>query len=141
MNRLAHDAAQRCWQSLCRALKPKKVAQTEESSLRDVLLEKMLDGLREKMDAYGLAAYVVPTDDPHQSEYVADCFNRRSFLSGFTGSAGTCVVTHKEALLWTDGRYFAQARARVSVRACTGVRAVQNPNCSWTQCRSQRCAT
>jgi len=67
--------------------------------------------LREQLVAHGVAAYVVPTDDPHQSEYVADCFNRRSFLSGFTGSAGTAVVTGKEALLWTDGRYFAQARA------------------------------
>jgi Xaa-Pro aminopeptidase len=66
--------------------------------------------LREHMVAHGLAAYVVPTDDPHQSEYVADCFNRRTFLSGFTGSAGTAVVTATEALLWTDGRYFNQVR-------------------------------
>lgn len=42
--------------------------------------------------------------------YVAECFNRRAFISGFTGSAGTVVVTDTEALLWTDGRYFIQVR-------------------------------
>ncbi|CAF1543611.1 unnamed protein product [Didymodactylos carnosus] len=54
-------------------------------------------------------AYIVPTTDPHRNEYVADCFQRRAFLSNFTGSNGTAVVTLNEALLWTDGRYFLQA--------------------------------
>ncbi|XP_067012527.2 xaa-Pro aminopeptidase ApepP isoform X2 [Anabrus simplex] len=56
-----------------------------------------------------LQAYIVPSGDAHQSEYVADCDNRRAFISGFTGSAGTAVITDKEACLWTDGRYFLQA--------------------------------
>ena len=56
-----------------------------------------------------IAAYIIPTADYHQSEYVSDYFKGRSFLSGFTGSAGTIVVTPSDARLWTDGRYFIQA--------------------------------
>ncbi|CAF0952711.1 unnamed protein product [Adineta steineri] len=54
-------------------------------------------------------AYIIPTTDPHRNEYVADRFKRREFISQFTGSNGTAVITDKEALLWTDGRYFLQA--------------------------------
>ncbi|EDS27496.1 xaa-Pro aminopeptidase 1 [Culex quinquefasciatus] len=54
-------------------------------------------------------AYIIPSDDAHQSEYLAKRDERRAFISGFDGSAGTAVVTEKEALLWTDGRYFQQA--------------------------------
>lgn len=54
-------------------------------------------------------ALIVPTADAHGSEYIAPCDARRAFLSNFTGSAGTAVVTLKEAALWTDGRYFLQA--------------------------------
>ena len=50
-------------------------------------------------------AYIVPTQDSHQSEYVANCDKRRAFLSGFNGSAGTAIVTPDKAALWTDGRY------------------------------------
>lgn len=57
-----------------------------------------------------IAAYIIPTADYHQSEYVSDYFKGRSFLSGFTGSAGTIVVTPSDARLWTDGRYFIQAQ-------------------------------
>lgn len=53
--------------------------------------------------------YIVPTADYHSSEYVSDYFKMRAFLSGFTGSAGTLVVSNEEAGLWTDGRYFVQA--------------------------------
>nr|XP_018915688.1 PREDICTED: xaa-Pro aminopeptidase 1-like isoform X1 [Bemisia tabaci] len=56
-----------------------------------------------------LAAYVIPSSDAHQSEYLADQDKRREFISGFTGSAGTAVVTENEALLWTDARYHVQA--------------------------------
>lgn len=58
-------------------------------------------------------AYIIPTDDSHQSEYIGKTDERRSFISGFTGSAGTAVVTEKEALLWTDGRYFQQAEEQL----------------------------
>lgn len=56
-----------------------------------------------------LQAYIVPWADAHNSEYVAPCDQQRAFISGFTGSAGTAVVTHKDACLWTDGRYYLQA--------------------------------
>ncbi|CAF3418743.1 unnamed protein product [Rotaria socialis] len=54
-------------------------------------------------------AYIVPTTDPHKNEYVADRYKRREFISNFTGSNGTAVITDDQALLWTDGRYFCQA--------------------------------
>lgn len=56
-----------------------------------------------------LQAYIIPWADAHNSEYVAPCDQQRAFISGFTGSAGTAIVTLKEALLWTDGRYYLQA--------------------------------
>ncbi len=65
--------------------------------------------LRRRMRAEGLAAYLVPSTDAHQSEYVPEHWKRRGWLSGFTGSAGDVVVTMKEAGLWTDSRYFLQA--------------------------------
>lgn len=60
-----------------------------------------------------LQAYIVPTGDAHQSEYVAESDQRRVFLCGFTGSAGTAVVTDNKAALWTDGRYYLQAEAQL----------------------------
>ena len=60
-----------------------------------------------------LAAYIVPSCDAHNSEYLAPCDERRSFISGFNGSAGTAVITSKDALLWTDGRYFLQASSQM----------------------------
>ncbi len=65
--------------------------------------------LRELMKQRGIYAYIVCTDDFHGSEYVGGYFKLREYLSGFTGSAGTLVVTVDEASLWTDGRYFIQA--------------------------------
>ncbi|KAJ3079226.1 hypothetical protein HK102_003939 [Quaeritorhiza haematococci] len=68
-----------------------------------------LSKLRELMRKYELQAYIVPSEDAHQSEYIAACDARRAFISGFTGSAGLAVITHQEAALWTDGRYYLQA--------------------------------
>jgi len=68
-----------------------------------------VDALRKLLAARGLDAYLVPSEDAHASEYVAACFQRRAFLTGFTGSAGTAVVTRDRAFLYTDGRYFVQA--------------------------------
>ena len=59
-------------------------------------------------------AYLVVTADFHESEYVGEFFKCRKFLTGFTGSAGTAVVTMDEACLWTDGRYFVQAAAQLA---------------------------
>ncbi|MEE1227897.1 MAG: aminopeptidase P family N-terminal domain-containing protein [Lachnospiraceae bacterium] len=70
---------------------------------------EQLRKLREQMKACGIDAYVIPTDDDHGSEYVGDYYKTRQYISGFTGSAGTVVVTQDQAGLWTDGRYFLQA--------------------------------
>ncbi len=73
------------------------------------MIPERLKKLRELMSARGIDAYVIPTADFHESEYVGDYFKAREYMSGFTGSAGTMVVTKNEACLWTDGRYFIQA--------------------------------
>nr|WP_276939294.1 aminopeptidase P family protein [Helcococcus sueciensis] len=68
-----------------------------------------VDKLRELMEERGIDAYIIPTSDPHMSEYLADYYKTREYISGFTGSAGIAVVTKDKAGLWTDGRYFVQA--------------------------------
>lgn len=73
------------------------------------MVRKRLEALRQKMKQYGIQAYLVPTSDYHQSEYVGPHFKCRKYITGFTGSAGTALVTEEKALLWTDGRYFVQA--------------------------------
>lgn len=68
-----------------------------------------LKKLRQLMQSQTLQAYIVPSDDAHQSEYICKADERRAFISGFDGSAGTAVITLDNALLWTDGRYYQQA--------------------------------
>ncbi|MDY6325140.1 MAG: aminopeptidase P family protein [Catonella sp.] len=68
-----------------------------------------LQQLRKNMKSAGVDIYMIPTADFHDSEYAGTHFAEREFMSGFTGSAGTLVVTMNEAALWTDGRYFLQA--------------------------------
>jgi len=65
--------------------------------------------LRKSMKEHGVDAYIIPSSDPHQSEYVADHWQSRAWISGFTGSAGIAVVTHDHAGVWTDSRYFLSA--------------------------------
>lgn len=77
------------------------------------MVRKQILALREKMKAANITAYMVPTSDFHGSEYVGEYFQCRAFLSGFTGSAGTLVVTQDMAGLWTDGRYFLQANEQL----------------------------
>ena len=79
----------------------------------DVINER-ISSLRKLMSEKGIDAYIIPTYDPHQSEYVGDHWKSRIWISGFTGSAGTVVVTMKEAGLWTDGRYFIQAANQIA---------------------------
>ncbi len=73
------------------------------------MIQERLNSLRTLMRERGMDAYLVPTADFHESEYVGDYFKCRSFMTGFTGSAGTLVVTLEDAALWVDGRYFVQA--------------------------------
>lgn len=68
-----------------------------------------LSALRNEMGNKGLSACIIPTSDPHQSEYTAECWKFREYLSGFTGSAGTLVIGMNDAGLWVDSRYFLQA--------------------------------
>lgn len=72
-------------------------------------INQRIDALRRLFDATGIDAFIVPSTDPHLSEYVAPHWMAREWISGFNGSAGTVVVTRNEAGLWTDSRYFLQA--------------------------------
>ncbi len=73
------------------------------------MANERLEALRAEMRQRGMDIYLIPTSDFHNSEYVGAYFKERAYLTGFTGSAGTAVVTADEAGLWTDGRYFIQA--------------------------------
>lgn len=72
-----------------------------------------VQALRVEMKKHKLDAYIIPSSDPHQSEYVAEHWKSRAWISGFTGSAGTVVVTLNHAGLWTDSRYFIQAEEQL----------------------------
>ena len=76
-------------------------------------MRQQIEALRREMKTEGIDAYIIPTTDFHGSEYVNEYFKCREFLSGFTGSAGTLLVTDNWAGLWTDGRYFLQAAAQL----------------------------
>lgn len=76
-------------------------------------ISQKLSELRELMKERNMDAYIIPSADNHQSEYVGEHFKARAFISGFTGSAGTVVVTRDDAGLWTDGRYFIQAETQL----------------------------
>lgn len=77
-------------------------------------VQERLQRLREKMKENGITVYVVPSSDCHESEYVSAHYRAREYMTGFTGSAGTAVVTMNEAGLWTDGRYFVQAKEQLA---------------------------
>ncbi len=79
--------------------------------------------LRKEMSRRNISACIIPTSDPHMSEYVADCFKFREYFSGFNGSAGTLYVTSDDAYLITDGRYFLQAEDQLTG---TGIKLVRS---------------
>ena len=90
-------------------------------------VSRRVDALRAYMDANGLAAFIIVSSDPHSSEYVADKWKTREWISGFDGSAGTAVITKEHALLWTDSRYwlaaeelFAQSQFRLMKDGAAG---------------------
>ena len=76
-------------------------------------IPERIAALREAMKQHKIDAYIIPTSDPHMSEYPADCWKYREWISGFTGSAGTVIITADKAGLWTDSRYFLQASTQL----------------------------
>lgn len=76
-------------------------------------LEEKLSSIRSLMKKHSLDAYIIPSTDPHISEYVPDRWKSREWISGFTGSVATFVITANESGLWTDGRYFLQAEHKL----------------------------
>ncbi len=78
------------------------------------MIQERLGALRSEMRERKIDLYVIPTSDFHESEYVGDHFKARKFITGFTGSAGTAIITQTEAGLWTDGRYFVQAEQQLA---------------------------
>lgn len=78
----------------------------------DTVAERVA-ALRQLMADEGLSATMVPSGDPHRSEYVPECWQRRTWISGFSGSAGTAVVTSDQAGLWADSRYWLQAASEL----------------------------
>lgn len=78
-----------------------------------MIIPNRLNQLRHWMQQHQLSAYIIPSTDPHCGEYVPEYWEARKWISGFTGSAGTAVVTLDKAALWTDSRYFIQARQQL----------------------------
>ena len=72
-------------------------------------IKKRIISLRTFMKRQGIAAFIIPSTDPHSGEYVPEHWESRKWISGFTGSAGTVVITKDKGGLWTDSRYFLQA--------------------------------
>ena len=77
-------------------------------------VSQRLAALREAMAAAGVAAYLIPTGDPHASEYLPAHYNSREYFSGFTGENSTLVVTRTASALWADGRFFVQAEKELA---------------------------
>lgn len=95
-----------------RVLNPRKYSSNFVPSVQNQLRmqqSKRLTALRNQFNKHDIGVYVVLTQDAHDSEYTSFADNRREFISGFTGSAGTAVITENKAVLATDGRYFLQA--------------------------------
>lgn len=82
--------------------------------LMNMPIASRIAALRDAMQKHGIAAVIVPSADPHQSEYLPARWQTRGWLSGFDGSAGTLVVTRDHAGLWTDSRYFSQAEHQLA---------------------------
>jgi Xaa-Pro aminopeptidase len=86
----------------------------EDSNRRTIMnISEKLRKIRNLMQKNDTDAYIIPTADPHQSEYLTEYWKIREWASGFTGSAGSLVITKDEAGLWTDGRYFLQAESEL----------------------------
>ncbi|CAO2832723.1 unnamed protein product [Amaranthus hypochondriacus] len=100
----------------CKSFTAKSSSELRKLKQLRVNDDEKLRALRELFSkpGVGIDAYIIPSQDAHQSEFIAECYMRRAYISGFTGSAGTAVVTKDKAALWTDGRYFLQAEKQLS---------------------------
>ncbi|MCM1130206.1 MAG: aminopeptidase P family protein [Roseburia sp.] len=78
-----------------------------------------IKNIQKKLEQQQIDAYIIPTSDEHNSEYLSEYYKTRAFLTGFTGSAGTLVITAKKAFLWTDGRYYIQASKQIEGKNIT----------------------
>ncbi|CAF4891639.1 unnamed protein product [Pieris macdunnoughi] len=87
---------------------------SQSSNPRRHLSLQRVDALRRVMEENGVQAYIIPTADAHNSQYIAESDARREWISGLSGSSGTALVTPTEALVWTDGRYFTQFYLQVN---------------------------
>ena len=94
-----------------------KICIFAKSKLQNVMnkteISERIARLREELRREHLSAFIFPTSDPHNSEYTAEHWKGREWISGFNGSAGTAVVTHDNAALWTDSRYFIAAEEQL----------------------------
>lgn len=97
----------------CKVIEPVRIKRAAAPSLPKVNTTERLRKLRELMKNENIQAYIVPSVDQHMSEYVATHFQRRQYISGFTGSKGDAVITMDKAGMWTDGRYFLQAKMQM----------------------------
>ena len=88
-------------------------------------IEERINRLLYEMRKESIDYYIIPTSDYHNSEYISDFFKCREYMSGFTGSAGTLVVSEAETILWTDGRYFIQAEDQLKN---TGIKLYKSGN-------------
>ena len=78
------------------------------------MINERIQRLRQAMTSREIDALIIPSSDPHQSEYVCDHWKSRAYFSGFTGSAGYLIITKDQAALWTDSRYFIQAEMELA---------------------------
>lgn len=92
-------------------------------------VNEKVSALRDEMKKAGLDAWIVNGTDPHESEYVNERWQTRKWLSGFTGSAGTVVVTNDKAIIWVDSRYFVQCAAQIK-GTCFEMRKLNGPEAS-----------
>lgn len=100
-------------------------------------MSEKLKELRKLMSGHGLQAYIIPSTDPHSSEYVPKFWQRRKYISGFSGSAGHVVVTRHKAGLWTDSRYFLQAEKQLDPKDFTLFKLGQPAVPGWEEWLSQ----
>ncbi|BFZ59617.1 hypothetical protein YB2330_000631 [Saitoella coloradoensis] len=113
--------------------KPNNLTNTIAIGKRNMTAAAKLSALRDRMKASDVDVYVVPSEDAHQSEYIADCDARRAYISGFNGSAGCAVITTDKAALFTDGRYFNQAGMQLDLKHWTLMKVGLPDVPTWTE--------